>query len=279
MALRPIHAFDDHIRPAQLMLKLYRLLDSEEPIVDRGDLVDRLRGLVRAGQDEELLVVHHVMLTAVVRQRADFRSADLKRAALKSLLRQSTVSACTALYAFLPALLRAHLPTILNRLGRRFFPSDTQVKEYFDGVSFGISDVLSFQERKPIEVAEAVANKMLGTTSFKYLSSSKGIHITGELLQIRKPWDALAAHLGQDSASLKKTIDMTTRRRNDIVHRADRSSDDPDSEAQQDVDPSQARHGVDIINNVCHALDELVDKRINSLQQTTPDAATAEPPS
>jgi len=54
MALRPIHAFDDHIRPAQLMLKLYRLLDSEEPVVDRGDLVDKLRGLVSAGADEDV---------------------------------------------------------------------------------------------------------------------------------------------------------------------------------------------------------------------------------
>lgn len=266
MALRPIHAFDDHIRPAQLMLKLYRLLDCDEPIVDKGDLVDKMRLLVNAGADEELLVVHHIMLTAVVRQRADLRAVDLKRAALKSLLRQSTVSACTALDAFLPALLRVHLPTILARLGRGFFPSDPQVKEYFKDISFSISDVLSFQERTPLEVAEAIANKLLGTASFKFLGSAKGIHITGELLQLRKPWDALANHLGQDSESLRKTIDLTTRRRNDIVHRADRSTDDPDSEAQQDVDPSQARYGVDIINSVCHALDELVDKRIKTLQ-------------
>jgi hypothetical protein len=278
MALRPIHAFDDHIRPAQLMLKLYRLLDSEEPVVDKGDLVDKMRGLVSAGADEDLLVVHHVMLTAVVRQRADLRAADLKRAALKSLLRQATVSACTALDAFLPALLRAHMPTILNHLGRGFFPSDTQVKDYFKEVSFSISDVLTFQERKPIEVAEAIANKMLSAASFKYLGSAKGIHIAGELLQLRKPWDALANHLGQDSESLRKTIDTTTKRRNDIVHRADRSSDDPDSEVQQEVDPSQARHGVDVINNVCHALDELVDRRIRALQ-ATPAAATPEPSS
>jgi hypothetical protein len=258
------------------MLKLYRLLDSEEPVVDRGDLVDKLRGLVSAGADEDLLVVHHVMLTAVVRQRADLRPADLKRAALKSLLRQSTVSACTALDAFLPALLRTHLPTILNRLGRGFFPSDPQVKEYFREVSFSISDVLTFQERTSIEVAEAVANKVLSVAAFKYLGSAKGIHITGEMLQLRKPWEALANHLGQDSDSLRKTIDMTTRRRNDIVHRADRSTEDPDSDTQQEVDPSQARHGVDIINNICHALDELVDRRIRGLQ-SAPAPPTPEP--
>lgn len=271
MPLKPIHAFDDHIRPAKLMLKLYRLLDSDDPILRDGAIVEALRGVASAGAEEELLVVHHLMLTGVVRQRAELRAADLKRATLKNLLRQSVVSACTALDAFLPALLRAHLPLVLTRLGRNFFPaSDGDVKEYFQGISFDISEVLALQERTPQEAAETLAAKVLSAANFKYLGSAKGIHVMGCLLQLKQPWDALAAHLSQEKKALRNTVDLTTRRRNDIVHRADRASNDPDNEQQQEIEFSYAQQGVNIIDGVCHALDEVVAKRMKEIEGMPP---------
>lgn len=267
MTLPPIAAFDDHIRPAKLLLKLYRLLDTDDRVLHQGEVVEKLRALVEAKPEEELLVVHHLLITAVVRDRAEMRAPDFRRAALKNLLRQSIVSACTALDAYLPALLRANLPTLITRIGRNFFPtSDGDVKEYFKGITFSIEDVLTLQERPPQEAAEFVANRLLSDASFRYLGSAKGVGITGTLLQLKQPWDLLATHLSDDKKALKNTVDATTRRRNDIVHRSDRAQADPDNEAQQEIEFSQAFNGVTVIEKVCRALDELVKQRIKEIE-------------
>lgn len=274
MPLPPITAFDDNLRPAKLLLKLYRLMDAEDVVLREGQLVEQLRGVIGANTSEEILVVHHLLATAVVRDRAEMRPSELKRLALKNLLRQAVVSSCTALDAFLPALLRANLPTIIARVGRSFFPSsDGDVKEYFKNVSFSVEDVLALQERPPLEAAEFVANRLLSDASFRYLGSAKGVAVTASLLQLKQPWDALAAHLSEDKKALRNTVDLTTRRRNDIVHRADRGSEAPDAEHQQDIEYSQALQGVTVIEKVCHALDELVKRRLAELP-TTVGAAT-----
>lgn len=270
MNIKPIHAFEDNLRAATLLLKLYRLLDADGPALSQGSLVDQLRGMVGAKADEDLLVLHHAMLTGVVRQRADMRPADLKRVALSNLLRQAVVSACTALDAFLPDLLRAELPLVISRMGRGFFPtSDGDVKKYFEGVTFDIAEVLGYQERSSYEVGEAIANKLLSAATFRYLGTVGGVHVTACLLQVKQPWDAFAAHLKQDKKSLRSNVEQTTRRRNDIVHRADHLAG-PEHGAmpeQQSIEYSQAQSGVAVIDGVCHALDELVQQRRKELEQ------------
>jgi hypothetical protein len=271
MPLSPLLAFEDHIRPAKLLLKLNRLLDADASPRSDGELVDQLRRVVEAHAEEDILVIHHALLTGVVRQRAEMQTADLRRAALKHLLRQAVVSACTALDAFLPALLRAHLPTVLLYRGRNFFPQgDKEVSDYFKDVTFSVPEVLGFQKRTPQEVSEAVANKVLGATGFKYLSSAKGVSVTGKLMQLKDPWDAIADRLGQNREALSKQIDETARRRNDIAHRADRSSKDPDNPAQQEIAYALASAGVAAIDTVCHALDELVTERLRALPAEGP---------
>ena len=61
------------------------------------------------------------------------------------------------------------------------------------------------------------------------------------------------------------TLDDTVRRRNDIVHRADRSQSDPGGESQ-DITFAWTRHAVDTVNHVCLALDELVAERVVELE-------------
>ena len=65
---------------------------------------------------------------------------------------------------------------------------------------------------------------------------------------------------------LKKTLDATLKRRNDIVHRADRSQDDPAGTAQEIGFP-WAKQAVETIRVVCLALDDLVSNRIKELKQ------------
>ena len=62
-----------------------------------------------------------------------------------------------------------------------------------------------------------------------------------------------------------KIIDETTRRRNDVVHRADRPQSDPGGEVQEII-YSWSKQAVDTIGHVCLALDELVAARMTELR-------------
>ena len=72
---------------------------------------------------------------------------------------------------------------------------------------------------------------------------------------------------------LKKTLDATVKRRNDIVHRADRSQDDPTG-AVQEIGFPWTKQAVETIRVVCLSLDELVMARLTELQE---QAATSQP--
>ena len=64
----------------------------------------------------------------------------------------------------------------------------------------------------------------------------------------------------------------TVRRRNDIVHRADRPTAAPDAE-QQPITYALAMQGVDTIEHVCYALNELVEGRMKELSRGAGGAA------
>lgn len=56
--LSPRQAFEDNIRPAELLLRVYRLLECDVIHTD-GDLVKSLRITLRAEADEELMLVYN----------------------------------------------------------------------------------------------------------------------------------------------------------------------------------------------------------------------------
>src|SRR3712207_2294098 len=108
-ALSPRQAFEDNIRPADLLLRMYRLLESDAIHTDT-DLVHSLRTLIGADSREEVMLVYNEIFLGLVRERAQMPSGTLRRSSLNHLLRQSVVAACTALETYLPSLLRANLP-------------------------------------------------------------------------------------------------------------------------------------------------------------------------
>ena len=118
-----------------------------------------------------------------------------------------------------------------------------------------------------------VANKMISSLNFSYLNGRRGIHVTGVLLALDNPWNLIAQQLGRDEDEIKKTLDVTVKRRNDIVHRADRSQDDPAGPAQEIGFP-WAKQAVETIRVVCLALDDLVTSRLKELKQ---QAAASQP--
>ena len=264
--LSPRQTFEDNMRPAELLLRVYRLLDCQDNIQTEGDLLDALRELLRASADEDLMLVCNEIFLGLVRERAQLPRSTLRQATLCHLLRQAVVASCTALETYLPALLRDSLPVMIRARGRDFVPrGDQTFKDYFADLQFSLDETLRLLDDE--SAPEYISNKILGLANFKYLSSRKGIHVVGVLLGLSepKPWDAIAAHLSRDKKELMNTLEDTVRRRNDIVHRADRPQTDPGGEAQG-IAFAWTQQAVDTSKHICLALDELVAARVGELE-------------
>ncbi|MBK8030404.1 MAG: hypothetical protein IPK17_13055 [Chloroflexi bacterium] len=263
--LSPRQTFEDNMRPAHLLLRVYRLLDSNDTIASDGDMVTSLRSVVQATAGEELLLIYNELFLGLVRERAQMHIATFKQKSLCHLLRQSVVASCTALDTYLPALLRTNLPIRIRILGRTFLrPGDESIKQQFKDLSFDLDEVLRLLDDP--NAAEYLSTRILSQTNFSYLSSKRGIHVTAALLGVSAPWEALATHLGRDKKELSDTLEQTTSRRNDIIHRADRKQTDPGGDAQ-DITYAWAKHAVDTIENICLALDELVKTQVEELSK------------
>jgi hypothetical protein len=260
--LSPRQTFEDNIRPAELLLRVYRLLECDT-IHTNDDIVAKLRAAVGAHADEELMVIYNEIFVGLIRERAQLTPSSLKRSALHNLLRQSVVAACTALDAYLPSLLRTNLPIVIQAKGRDFFPQDQELQDFFKDLTFDLSE--TFRLLGDPNAPLYIANKILGLTAFKYLSSKKGIQAVGALLSLENPWNLIASKLQRDKNDLRRIIDETTRRRNDIVHRADRPQSDPGGDVQE-IGYAWSKQAVDTIMHVCLALDELVATRMVQLQ-------------
>jgi hypothetical protein len=260
--ISPRQTFEDNIRPAELLLRVFRLLECDT-IHTNDDIVAQLRAVVGANADEELMVIYNEIFVGLIRERAQFPASSLRKFALNNLLRQSAVAACTALDAYLPSLLRVNLSNVIQAKGRDFFPQDQDLQDYFNDLTFDLAETLRLlsDPNAPLYIA----NKILGLTSFKYLSSKKGIHAVGALLSLEKPWNLIASKLQREKSDLMRIVDETTRRRNDIVHRADRSQSDPGGDVQE-IGYAWSKQAVDTIMHVCLALDELVAVRMTQLQ-------------
>jgi hypothetical protein len=259
--IRPAQGFEDNIRPAKLMLQVYRLLDCGDAIQTDGEFVNQMRELVKASATEDLMLVQNEIFLGLVREAAQVPKSQLKRSALAHLLRQAIVASCTALDAFLPGLLRVHLPAVIATKGRAFLPRDPMIEDYCKDLKFSIDEVLRLMGDENATLY--ISNKLLGLSTFKYLADKRGVHVVGALLGVEKPWDAISTHLSRDKKELTTVLDATVKRRNDIVHRADRSQAEPEGE-QQSITFVQARQGVDTIEHVCLALNELVEKEVAS---------------
>ncbi len=272
--LSPRQTFGDNMRPAHLLLRVYQLLASDDKIASDGDLVNQVRAIVKATTGEELLLINHELFLGLVRERADVKRSDLLERSLSHLLRQAVVTSCTALETYLPALLRVNLPAVIRVRGRNFLPANDQdIKNYFKDLSFGLEEVLRLANDP--EAPERIATKLLGFINYSYLSSKKGIHLAGALLGIEKPWGAIAAHLGKETKELTETLEKTVDRRNDIVHRADRSKDEPNNVEPQTISYVRTSDMVHTVNHVCLALDDLVTKHITEIAATPDSEAVA----
>lgn len=259
----PRQVFEDTMRPADLLLRVYRLLDCQD-IQTEGQLVKSLGDLVQAKRDEELMLIYNDIFIGLVRESAQMPKSSLRQHSLANLLRQAVVVACTALDTYLPSLLRQTLPTVIEARGRDFLPQDADLEKSFSDLTFSLPETMRLLQDPDAPLY--IANKILKHSAFQYLSSRKGVHAVGALLNLERPWDAIASKLRREKKELMNTIDETARRRNDIVHRADRAQSDPDGD-EQAISYSWAQQTVDTVRHVCLALDELVAERVAQLRE------------
>ena len=270
----PRQIFEDNIYPADILLQVYRLLDTNDQMFTEGELVEQLRTLVNARSQEYLMLIYNDIFLGLVREKAHLPVDTLRRSTLAHLLRQAVVVSCTAMDTYLPALLKANLATTIKAKGRDFIPvTDGDVMQYFSlkGLTFSLEETMRLISETNysgnVEYASSfIANKILTVSQKLYLSTSKGVHVVGRLLGIENPWDRIVEHLGRNipekenapgKSELKSILDTTVERRNSIVHRGDRRADNPEGEPEE-ITFSSTRQSVDTVEHVCIALDELV---------------------
>jgi hypothetical protein len=263
--LSPRQIFEDNIRPADLLLKVFRLLE-HDALNSEAELLDSLRVLVKAEKDESLLVISNGIFLGLIRELAEVPPSAIKRSALCNLLRQAVVTACTALETYLPSLLRENLPEVIRLRGREFAPrNDDAFKSQFKELKFDLDEAVRILvDPDPL----FIANKMISSVNFSYLTGKRGIHVVGVLLALDNPWGLIAQQLDRAEDEIKKTVDATAKRRSDIVHRADRSQEDP-AGAVQEIGYPWAKQAVETIRVVCLSLDDLVANRLKELKQHT----------
>ena len=117
--LSPRQIFEDNIRPADLLLKVFRLLEHDALNTEEA-LHRSLRELVKADKDEILLVISNGIFLGLIRELAEVPESAIKRSALCNLLRQAVVTASTALETYLPSLLRDSATRSHSSSGPRF---------------------------------------------------------------------------------------------------------------------------------------------------------------
>ena len=142
--LSPRQIFEDNIRPADLLLKVFRLLEHDAPNTEE-ELLRSLRELVKAEKDENLLVISNGIFLGLIRELAEVPPASIKRSALGNLLRQAVVTASTAMETYLPILLRDNLPEVIRLRGRDFVPKkDDEIKNQFKNLTFASTTALNY---------------------------------------------------------------------------------------------------------------------------------------
>ena len=150
------------------------------PSTPRRHYFSSLRELVKAEEDESLLVISNGIFLGLIRELAEVPPSSIKRSALCNLLRQAVVTASTALETYLPILLRDNLPEVIRLRGRDFVPrNDEAFKNQFKDLKFDLDEAVRILvDPDPL----FVANKMISSLNFSYLNGRRGIHVTGVLL-------------------------------------------------------------------------------------------------
>jgi hypothetical protein len=260
--------FEEHFRSADVLLRVYRLLEAEGGAKNDHAWLPQIRVMLTSTADEEILVLLNELFMGVVRERADMRSAFFRQDNLAMLLRQAVVATCSALDVFVPHLLRSYLPDVVLIRQRNFMPNDGEVRNLMKEFRLSLDDVWPFvEEADSTRRWELVAGKILDYMGDKALSNEAGISSSLKLLSIEEPWKRIAERIGDKEEHLRSKIRRIVSRRNDIVHRADRERTDPNGLIKS-IDYAWTKSHLDAVEAVALASYALVVEKVDELKQS-----------
>lgn len=254
--------FESHYKSAEVLIRVYRLLESEDGPMHEHAYMPRLREMLHCAADEELILVLNQLFVGVVRERADVKLKFFRKESLDLLLRQAVVAACSALDIFVPHLLETHLPAVVRVRQRNFMPpNDNAVKDLFRDFRLGLDDVWPLAEEAELDRRwDMISRRILDYCAKKTLSNDTSIGAVLALLGVEKPWDKIGERAGEAPAALRERLKRTVTRRNDIIHRADRPARDPQGEMTP-IDVAWTQNHVSAINTIALACYDLARER------------------
>ncbi len=261
--------FEAHYHSADVLLRVYRLLESDPGPTQNHQMIAQFRTLIDSAPNEELILLLNGLFVGIVRKRADVRLSFFRKDNLDLLLRQSVVAACSALDVFVPHLLQAHLPEVVRIRQRNFLPNNGEVKGMFADFRLKLEDIGPLAEEQDAEERwNMIARRILEHWGGKTLSNETGISATLALLGLEKPWAQIASSAGESESALRDKLKRVVSRRNDIVHRADRARIDPNGAAQP-IDFVWAQNHVGAVRTVALACHALARERMRELATTS----------
>jgi RiboL-PSP-HEPN len=262
----PLTDFEANFRSAETLLKVFRLLDTTEGPQTKNALIQHLRELLMAPDDEEILLLLNEHFLGAIRENADVHPGIFKHESLCMLLRQAVVAACSAIDVYYPALLREHLPHVIAVKQRNFIPIDKNSRDFFKEFSLSMDECLRMlSDPKPEEV---LGDLFVEYLKRKTLSNTQGVAVSLQILGVEDPWNKIAQRLDQSREALARQFEAIISRRNDIVHRGDRSSKDPKGPVT-DITFSWTDSHVHVARSVVLASEELVAEQIQALPTVT----------
>lgn len=263
--MQPRTIFEAHFRAADVLLRVYRLLESEDGTAAQ-PLRAKIMELLECGSDEETVLLLNDLFVGLVRERAGLPANFFKRSNLNLLLRQAVVSACTAMDVYFPTLLETHLPTVVQIRQRNFLPSDNTVKDMFRGFRITLDQLPALLE-EPVAADRwsILTRKLLDYCRSITFSNPDGIYAVILILGTVDPWRQIAERTGRSAKDLREQIQNITKRRNDIVHRGDRPVGQPDADPQP-IDYAWTSAHVMAVQSVVLACEALAQESIQRLK-------------
>lgn len=253
-----LRAFEDSIKPAHLMLNLFEMLHNSTGPLASSVLMDQMRPIIGCPANELMLLLQNDRFIGLVREHAEVPPARLHPEFLKHLLRQSVVCATTASETFLPGLLRECLKEVIERMGVAYAQRLPQsAADWLKKVQVGPNDLFSILGLPAGQAAERISDIIIGHTKINILGGDRGVETVGSLLSAVDPWKQIAVRLRREPSELRKVYKEAIDRRNDIVHRADRSQAQPTG-LQQDISLEWTKQAVGTVDVVIRSLDSLV---------------------
>lgn len=267
--MTPRDIFEAHYRSAEVLLRVYRLLESDEGPKRDDQMMPQLRQLLSCKDDEELILLMNQLFMGVVRENAEVTLSFFRKENLDLLLRQSVVAACSALDVFLPALLETYLPTVIQVRQRNFVPADGETRAFFTNFRLKLEDIWPLAEEESMDARWGmIARRVLDYCRGETLSNERGITATMSLLGIEKPWERVAAQVGEKERALRDKLKTVVNRRNSIIHRADRPATDPQGAATP-IDYVWTQNHVGAVRIISLACYDLAREKVRDLTSVT----------